>query len=139
MSDIEFTFREVPPAAADFAALRKQVGWKSPELPILQLSIESSLFWVTVYAGNQLIGTGRVVGDGAMYFYIQDVIVLPAVQGGGLGLQIMQRIQAYLAQACQPGTTVALLAAQGKEPFYAKLGFTARDGQSLGLGMCKFI
>lgn len=127
------------PALDEFANLRTQVKWQNPNDEILKASIENSLFWVTVYDTDKLIGTGRVVGDGAMYFYIQDVIIAPSYQKQGIGHLVMTHIENYLASACSNGATVGLLSAHGKESFYIQYGYVKRDGDSLGLGMCKFI
>lgn len=131
--------KDEPPSASDFALIRTLVGWENPQLSILQISIDSSLFWVSVYLDNKLIGCGRVIGDGAMYFYVQDVIIHPLHQKQGLGTKIMQYVSQYIAAYCPSGSTVGLLAAKGKEEFYLKHGFIARNGQDLGLGMCRFI
>ena len=139
MSAPEIRLEKQAPSASDFASIRESVGWLNPELSILQNSIDSSLFWVSAYLNDQLIGTGRVIGDGAMYFYIQDVIVHPNHQKRGLGTRIMQFVNQYLVSNCAVGSTVGLFAAQGKEPFYEQFGFVSRNGQKLGLGMCRFI
>lgn len=139
MSLPQVILKEAPPNVSDFASIRSIVGWQNPELSIIQKSIDSSLFWVSLYLDNQLIGCGRVIGDGAMYFYLQDIIVHPEYQKLGLGSQIMQSLNYYLTSNCPAGSTVGLLSAYGKEKFYANFGFTSRDGQTLGLGMCKFI
>lgn len=136
-SHIAFTHRA--PSASDFASLRALVGWANPALPIIQDSISSSLFWVSVYEQDKLIGCGRVIGDGAMYFYVQDVIVHPNYQHMGLASKIMESINQYIAANCPSGSTVGLFAAKGREAFYVKHGFELRNGQDLGLGMCKFI
>jgi hypothetical protein len=40
-----------------------------------------ALFTVcALYEGN-VIGCGRVIGDGGLYFYLQDIMVLPAFLG----------------------------------------------------------
>nr|WP_275692646.1 GNAT family N-acetyltransferase [Rheinheimera hassiensis] len=96
------------------------------------------MFNTTVRLDGQLIGMARVVGDGFMYFYIQDVIVAPDYRGKGIGHAIMTRVEAYLAKAYTTGATVGLLAAKGKEPFYRRYGFIERDGIELGKGMCRF-
>lgn len=139
MSTSQFTLKEESPSASDFALIRNSVGWENPELPIIQSSIDASLFWVSLYLANHLIGCGRVNGDGAMYFYVQDVIVHPEHQKLGLGSHIMQSINQYLASNCPAGSTVGLFSAHGKEKFYEKFGFVSRNGQKLGLGMCRFI
>ena len=127
------------PALDEFANLRTQVKWQNPNDKRLKASIENSLFWVTVYDTDKLIGTGRVVGDGAMYFYIQDIIVAPSYQKQGVGHLVMTYIEKYLSNTFSNGATVGLLSAHGKESFYTQYGYVNRDGDVLGLGMCKFI
>ncbi|RJF35315.1 GNAT family N-acetyltransferase [Pseudoalteromonas gelatinilytica] len=139
MSPSEVLLKESPPTAKDFAILRAAVGWTNPELPIIESSINSSLFWVSVFQSDRLVACGRVIGDGFMYFYVQDVIVHPEFQKLGLGSKIMQSINGFLSSNCHSGTTVGLLAAKGKEDFYLKHGFVLRNGKDLGLGMCRFI
>ena len=88
---------------------------------------------------SQLIGMGRIVGDGAMYFYIQDVIVDPSYQGTGVGSVLMDHIENYLSVATQKGATIGLLAAKGKEAFYIRYGYMLRPSNTLGHGMCRFV
>lgn len=139
MKQPHVVLKEQPPTASEFAELRQAIGWTNPAISCIQDSIDNSLFWVSIYQDKQLIGCGRVVGDGAMYFYLQDVIVHPDHQECGLGKMIMDAINRFISVTCRPGSTVGLLAAKGKEGFYLNYGFTPRDGQNLGLGMCRFI
>lgn len=131
--------KEEPPNAIDFASIRNSVGWKNPELLFVQRSIDSSLFWVSLYLDNKLVGCGRVIGDKSMFFYIQDIIVHPKHQKLGLGSKIMQSINNYLSLNCPPGSTIGLFSVYGKEKFYEKFGFQSRTGETLGFGMCRFI
>ncbi len=82
---------------------------------------------------------GRVVGDGAMYFYIQDIVVDPNYQNMGIGNILMEKIESYLAASAKQGSTISLLAAKDKENFYTKYGYILRPNDSLGHGMCKFL
>ncbi|GLX78323.1 N-acetyltransferase [Thalassotalea insulae] len=128
------------PEAEEFIAFRATIGWSNPDIQTVQHSIKHSLFWVCIRDQSQhLIATARVIGDNAMYYYIQDVIVHPEHQGQGLGNRLMEHIENYLAHQCQPGATIGLLAAQGKEAFYQKFGYSLRNGQPLGLALCKFV
>lgn len=106
---------------------------------MVQRSLENSLFHVTVRSKSQLIGMGRVIGDGVMFFYVQDVVVDPDFQNQGLGDALMQEIEQYLSLNAKAGSTIALLSAQGKELFYSRYGYIERSGFPLGKGMCKFI
>lgn len=139
MLALQYELKNTPPIPSRFAELREIVGWPNPDLETLCSSIQKSLFWVTSTFEERLIATGRVVGDGEMYFYIQDVIVHPEYQGAGLGTAVMQAIEGYLRNNCRKGATIGLFAAQGKEAFYKKFEFLERNGKNLGLGMCRFV
>ena len=51
----------------------------------------------------------------------------------------MDKIEDYLSDTTIQGATIGLLAAQGKEAFYARYGYTHRPNSTLGHGMCKFV
>ncbi|MFT5755812.1 MAG: ribosomal protein S18 acetylase RimI-like enzyme [Alteromonadaceae bacterium] len=127
------------PAAIDFVALRQKVGWGESDLQLTQQSLENSLFHVLIVDDEKLIAMGRVVGDGFMYFYIQDVVVDPEYQNKGLGNEVMQHIEHYLSAKAKKGSTIGLLAAKGKEGFYQRFKYIERSGEPLGKGMCKFV
>lgn len=127
------------PSPQEFMQLRESIGWTNTSEAVTQKSLSSSIFQVTLRDKDKLIGAARIVGDGAMYFYIQDVIVSPDFQGLGLGHKLMQEIEDFLSKNTTPGATVGLLAAKGKEGFYKKYGYLARNGETLGLGMCRFV
>lgn len=135
----DFKLTSMPPSAESIITLRKKVGWPSPKLALVSHSIANTLCWACLYQDNNLIATGRIIGDGAMYFYIQDVVVDPDYQRQGLGHQIMTALESYLDKNCLPGATVGLLAAKGKEEFYQNYQYLIRNGESLGHGMCRFI
>ncbi|WP_342751407.1 GNAT family N-acetyltransferase [Bowmanella denitrificans] len=128
-----------PPTVAEFLHLRQLIGWDSLPEQVVTASLAASLFHCTVRQDGQLLGMARVVGDGYMYFYIQDVVVDPSYQGQGIGALLMDKVEAYLRDAAGPGATVGLLAARGKEGFYQRYGYLERNGEALGLGMCRFV
>lgn len=134
-----FQLKLSSPTTAEFLSLRAKVGWQGIADNIVQASLNNSLFHVVIYQNEQLVGMARVVGDGAMYFYIQDVVVDPAYQGFGVGAALMGKIESYLSTAANKGATIGLLAAQGKEAFYARYGYLTRPNTTLGHGMCKFV
>ena len=94
---------------------------------------------MSLFDREKLVAIGRVMGDGAMYYYIQDVVVRPTHQGLGLGNQIMQQIEKYLLENASKNAAIGLFAAKGKEGFYQKYGYLVRDGQKLGQALCKFV
>ncbi|PKI17831.1 GNAT family N-acetyltransferase [Colwellia sp. 12G3] len=127
------------PTVQDFLLLRSKIGWGELDANLAEMSLNNGLFQVTIYHDGQLIGMGRVVGDGAMYFYIQDVIVDPSYQKQGLGTVLMDTIEGYLRYTARKGSTIGLLAAAGRESFYARYGYIQRPNQTMGHGMCRFV
>lgn len=65
----------------------------------------------------EVVGMGRLVGDGVMYWYLQEIIVMPQFQGQGIGTRIVNRLLDYIKENTTPGTfvSVVLTAATGKE------------------------
>ena len=127
------------PTVDDFLSLREKIGWQNVSADNTKISLENSLFHVAIYSEQQLVGMGRVVGDGIMYFYVQDIAVSPDHQGLGIGALIMKNIEAYLSNTAIKGSTIGLLAVKGKEAFYARYHYIERPNASLGHGMCKFV
>ena len=127
------------PSVEEFIALRHKVGWGETDFEMAENSLHHSLFHVVIRDKTKLIGMGRVVGDGSMYFYVQDVVVHPDCQKQGVGRILMDEIERYLFVAAKKGSTIGLLSAKGKESFYSRYGYIERPSDSLGNGMCKFI
>lgn len=112
MKKLNYIINDEPPTAREYLELRGKVGWDSVEQSVAQNSLDNSLFNVSIRQAENLIGMARVVGDGFIYFYIQDVLVTPEYQGYGIGRALMERVENYLSKACSEGSTVGLLAAK---------------------------
>lgn len=136
---MDYSIELKQPTSIEFSELRASVGWGITDVDMAQRSLESSLFHVTARVGPKLIGMGRIIGDGSMFFYVQDLVVNPDFQKLGVGHVLMQEIEKHLSTVAKKGATVALLSAQGKECFYSRYGYIERSGDPLGKGMCKFI
>jgi ribosomal protein S18 acetylase RimI-like enzyme len=125
-----------PPTVAELRALNAAVGWT--DLPeddgAVARGLGASLFGVVlVGAGGEIAGCARVVGDGGVYFYVQDLIVSPSLQGLGLGDLLLDEVLGYLEQAAPAGATVGLIAAEGKAGFYARRGWAPRPDAGPGM------
>lgn len=131
MDDI--TLVERIPTIAEFKQLRAAVGWRNASDEAIARGLPNTLFAVCLMRGDQVIGMGRVVGDGGIYHYIQDIVVLPDYQGQGLGRRIMQAIMDYLAAHVYPDTFVGLMAARGVSKFYESYGFAERPPDAPGM------
>jgi GNAT superfamily N-acetyltransferase len=121
------------PTAEEYLALREAVGWGRPDTEAVETALASSLFCVCLYDETRLIGCGRVIGDGGLYYYIQDIIVLPGYQRRGYGRHIMTAIMEFVRGHARPGAFIGLMAAQGVAPFYERFGFRERPAERPGM------
>jgi ribosomal protein S18 acetylase RimI-like enzyme len=137
---MQVEFEENVLTATQFLTLRESIGWTG-KLHQIEKAIEKGLYNIIAKDEGRIIGMGRLVGDGIMYWYMQDVIILPQYQGKGIGKQMVERMLQYIQQNSMSGTTatVGLMAAQGKEPFYEKWDFIIRPNEKMGAGMIKHI
>ena len=81
--------------AEDFVRLRIETGFAEVPLEHARRALENGLLNVSAYYQGELIGIGRLVGDGAMYWYLQEIIVLPEYQKKGVGTQIVNHLIGY--------------------------------------------
>ena len=122
----EYVLAERPPTVEEYHRLREAVGWESVDVAAMEVGLHNALFSVCAICKDEVIGCGRVVGDGGIYFYIQDIIVLPEFQGRGLGRRIMDAVMSYLSSHAHPKAFIGLMAAKGTDRFYEKYGFAER-------------
>ena len=133
-------FEENVLSAQQFLRLRESVGFRVVNEIQAGKAVENGLYNVIAKDGDRVVGMGRLVGDGYMYWYVQDVVIDPEYQGKGIGKEIMRHLTEYIENNSIPNTevTIALMAAKGKEDFYTKLGFITRPTEKFGSGMMKF-
>lgn len=111
--------------AEDFVRLRIETGFAEIPVEHARKALQNGLVNVSALYRGELVGMGRLVGDGAMYWYLQEIIVLPQFQGRGIGRLIVNHLVEYARVNSASGkfTTVGGVSARGKEPFYEKMGF----------------
>lgn len=109
----------------DFVRLRVLTGFADIPIEHAKRALDGGLINVSAIYGDQLIGMGRMVGDGAMYWYLQEIIVLPEFQKQGVGAKIVNHLVDYAVSHSTTGkfTTIGGVSVKGKEDFYRKLGF----------------
>lgn len=121
--------------------LRQEVGWKRLSNTQATKAIDNCLYNVVVFDDDKPVGMGRVVGDGAVISYIQDLVVLPEYQGKKIGSMVIGKLIDYVESITEEGTEMmlCLMCAKGREGFYLKHGFMSRPTQNLGPGMIQYI
>jgi len=115
----------------DLKALYEDVEWYAytKDLNQLQQALENSLYVLTAWEGEQLIGLIRVVGDGLTILYIQDILVLNSHQNQGIATELVKRILYKYKDVRQK----VLLTEEAPDVrhFYEKNGFDSCDQGTL--------
>ena len=124
------------PRPKEYNALRKIAGWNFYDDKSASEGLKSALYTVSVREDGVLVAFGRVVGDGRIAFYIQDVIVVPGKRGNGYARIVMEHIMDYIGGVAATGAVVGLMASKGVENLYKKFGFIERPAEkNMGAGM----
>ncbi|WP_299671358.1 GNAT family N-acetyltransferase [uncultured Polaribacter sp.] len=123
------------PSPNDYSRLRQACGFGKVSEVKSKQSLKYSLYSISIYSSNQLIGFGRVLGDGVLYFYISDVMVPSLMQGKKIGRLIMENIIMYINKKTSKLSTVCTIVMPNKEAFYKNYGLKTCPNNLFGHGM----
>ena len=121
----------------DYNTLREAVGWGKLCDEQAQQGLENSVYVVSCYDNNKIVGTARIIWDGGYISYLADVMVLPKYQGMGIGRHMVEMVITYMKLQLKEGWKIkmVLVSAKDKEAFYEKFGFQERPNKDAGAGM----
>jgi GNAT superfamily N-acetyltransferase len=119
------------PTVQEYQELVAAVKWDQKEERITQKLISSVLFAaVAVDPGGTVVGCALVIGDGASFYYIKDMMVDPKYQSKRVGTALMQRINDWINIHGEADPLVGLYTGQHLAPFYRQFGFREYFGMS---------
>ena len=121
------------PTFSEYKKLRGLVGWWETDENATDMALKNSLFSAVAVEHDTIIGFGRIIGDGGLYFYIQDLIIHPEFQNKGFGKSLMKELMGYITVNAKSGAFVGLMAAKGLEKYYEPFGFKPRDENAPGM------
>jgi GNAT superfamily N-acetyltransferase len=119
----EYRLEERFPPVADYLRLRLACGLSAKTERAAERGLHGTLFGVSVKHGEQVVGMGRVIGDGGCFFEVVDIAVLPEHQRRGLGRRIMSALSAWLRSNAPESALVSLIADGKAALLYAEFGF----------------
>ena len=134
---MKIVYKENILSADDVLLFQKKMNWTVDPKEQWEKSLKNALFSVVAVKDDEIIGIGRLLGDGAIYWFITDVFILTRYQSKGIGSEIVNKLLEHVKKTSLPGTevSVCLMCAQGKEGFYERFGFRCRPHDYEGAGM----
>ena len=132
MAKISYVGRSIMPQ--EFMRIREELGFPAVTFAAAARALRDDLFDVVVLLdGETPVACCRVIGDGALTFYVQDLLVVPKMQRKGVGTKVIRLVLGHLGTIAPPGAFVGLMAAPGTESFFARNGFAARPADAPGM------
>lgn len=111
------------PTAKDYVSLRLRSGMGNKDLERSQIALKNSLFIVSIYDKNKLVGFGRIVGDGGITYVVSDIMVDENYRRKGLAESIMKQIDNYFEKNTYEDSYICLIANNPADLLYTKHRF----------------
>lgn len=111
------------PDAEDYRRLREAAGLSRKSAEAAGRGVSGTLYGVSLLRDGEVVGMGRVIGDGGCFYFVVDIAVAPALQGQGLGGRVMRALDAWLRTNAPATAHVSLIADGDAKHLYAKYGF----------------
>jgi ribosomal protein S18 acetylase RimI-like enzyme len=110
-----------PAHLGQLARIFDSVGWqhRTRDRERLAQMVRGSMYAVSAYDGETLVGYVRALSDGAFNAYVSTVAVLPEYQRRGIGREMIRRLLDG-----RDHIQFVLHAAPDVHPFYLRCGFS---------------
>lgn len=122
--NVQYQINEL--TAKQYAMLRKKQNMSPINENALNTAIRNTQMTISAVIECETVGMLRVIGDGALFCYIQDVLVDAKYRGLGIGQGLMRTALDCIKKSTPSGihVVVSLIAEPGLEAFYEPFGFT---------------
>lgn len=119
--------------AEQFILLWESVWGKGPSPEQTELAMKNTLFRLSVWDNDRIVGMARMIGDMGLCYYIKDVVVISEYQHKGVGKMMINELLKFINDNGVSGTDifVELCAMPDKIGFYEKFGFSSNEAQRL--------
>ena len=129
---MEFTHKI--PSVEAYNQLRVNAGMNSTKpYSEVKKALEGTLCLVSVYEEDELIGLGRIVGDGGIAFIVCDIMVDKKFQRRGIANQIMEMIDQWFDENTHESSFITLLAKVPADKLYRKHKFSYLEENRVGM------
>lgn len=141
-----YTLLTTPPPLENYLGLRKVTGLTPKSAAQGSGALSGSWYFVHLVfnspfapSSSQVVGMGRLIGDGGWYFHVCDMAVHPDHQRKGLGDFILKELLRRVDEVAPDQPYVNLVADPPGVKLYKRHGFeeTATTGRG-GVGMQRY-
>ncbi|MEM9916761.1 MAG: GNAT family N-acetyltransferase [Bacteroidota bacterium] len=113
--------------------LRVSSGLSAKTDEACEIGLRNAVHSIMVELEGQIIGMGRIIGDGGCFCQVVDICVLPELQGRGVGKLIMENLTKFIREKLPTSCYTSLIADGDASYLYEKFGFKATMPVSKGM------
>lgn len=113
--------------------LRLRCGLSPKSDEAASIGLKNSLCCISIKVDSQIIGMGRLIGDGGCFCQIVDICVLPEFQGKGFGKVIVGNLIRFMNNELPESCYISLIADGEASHLYEKYGFKDTLPKSRGM------
>lgn len=111
------------PTVDEYLRLTEAVWGPAQRSSPVEKLLQAPLFAVVAEHEGKAIGCALLLGDGASFYYVKDVMVEPAWQCKRIGTAMMKALNDWLEENGVNDALVALITGEGLTKFYKEFGF----------------
>ncbi len=118
----------------EYLAIVDHLDWATNlNLEDITTALNHSLYGVVIENCGQVIGMGRIVGDNATLFVIQDVFVTQLFQDEGIEIAIIDALLIYLENHAPDRAVIVSLPSSNHIALFEQLGFRTTAPDAFGM------
>lgn len=131
MNEVEAIEENIPIQV--YQSMRVRCGLSAKSDEACEIGLKNSLYSIMLRQGENIIGMGRVIGDGGCFCQVVDICIIPDKQGEGSGKLIMKRISEFIKTKLPRSCYTSLIADGDASHLYEKFGFRDTMPESKGM------
>jgi GNAT superfamily N-acetyltransferase len=125
--------RRRKPTVAEYESVVASVGFRGHDYDAVEIALANTIFAVCALEEKQVVGLGRIVGDGAISFLLTNIMVRPSHQRRGIGTRIVQCLCGLLETLPYRNIVLEVVAQPELRHFYERFGFKASRNAPPGM------
>lgn len=120
------------PTTEEFERLVASVNWQRKPRQQTELLLKAPVYAVVAEdrQTNKVVGCVLLLGDGASFYYIKDMMVDQDYQRKNIGTALMQKLNEWLEANAPDDALVGLYTGENLSPFYRQFGFRDSFGMT---------
>jgi GNAT superfamily N-acetyltransferase len=129
----EYTIIPQFPNVDDYRRLRAATGLSPKTHEAATTGLANTWFGISILHGDEVVGMGRIVGDGGCFFQFVDGAIMKPHQGRGMGFRLMRTLVDHARDHMPPCAYVTLFADGRAGKLYSRYGFAPTAPESIGM------